>query len=65
MNHMIRVSQLKLSIPHTKEQLEKNGLCCVLTHTKPEKMLADPQKVAEEHSVFGCSYIGLGGMPGL
>lgn len=48
-----------------KEQLEKNGLCCVLTHTKPEKMLADPQKVAEEHSVFGCSYIGLGGMPGL
>lgn len=42
-----------------KEQLEKNGLCCVLTHTKPEKMLADPQKVAEEHSVFGCNYIGL------
>ena len=37
----------------------------MLTHAKPEKMLANPQKVAEEHSVFGCRYIGLGSMPGL
>ena len=42
-----------------KEQLEKNGLCCVLTHTKPEKMLTDPQKVAEEHSVLAAATLAL------
>lgn len=48
-----------------KEKLQQYGLTCVLTHTKPEKMLADPQKTADEHSLFGCDYIGLGSMPGL
>ncbi len=44
-----------------KEQLDKNGLRCVLTHTAPDRMLADPAKVAAEHTVFGCDYIGIGG----
>ena len=46
-----------------KEELDKNGLKCVLTHTKPELMLADPIKVCDDHKVFGCKNIGLGMMP--
>ena len=46
--------------------LDKYGLKCVLTHVKPPiKLYNDPQKCCEEHSVFGCDYIGLGGMPRL
>ena len=47
-----------------KEQLAKNGLECHLTHTAGPKMLADPAKVAADHKVFGCKYIGIGSMPG-
>ena len=35
-----------------KEKLEKYGLKCVLTHTKPDNMLADPVKVCKDHDVF-------------
>ena len=44
-------------------ELKKNGLSCVLTHTKAEKMLADPALVAKEHLTFGCPNVGLGAMP--
>ena len=47
-----------------KAELDKNGLRCVLTHTKPDVMLADPIKVCEDHKVFGCKNIGLGIIPG-
>ncbi len=43
-----------------KEELDKNGLQCVITHTPPVKMLGDPVQVAKDHDVFGCKYIGLG-----
>ena len=43
-----------------KEQLEKNGLECALTHTPPERLLNETKKVAEEHKIFGCRYAGLG-----
>ena len=46
-----------------KEELDKNGLRCVLTHTKPAAMLEDPIKVCRDHDVFGCRNIGLGMMP--
>ena len=42
------------------EQLKKNGLKCVLTHTAADGMVADAQKVASNHTVFGCDCIGLG-----
>ncbi len=45
------------------EQLKRNGLECVLTHTKAEKILADPIGVCNEHKTFGCKNIGLGIMP--
>ncbi len=45
------------------KQLKKNGLACVLTHTKPEKILADPMGVCNDHKTFGCKNIGIGMMP--
>ncbi|MBE6667352.1 MAG: sugar phosphate isomerase/epimerase [Ruminococcaceae bacterium] len=45
-----------------RDELAKNGLSCVLTHTKPDKMLDDPLKVCRDHDIFGCRNIGLGMM---
>lgn len=42
-----------------KQELDKNGLKCVITHTPPAK-LVDPVKVCEDHKVFGCECVGLG-----
>lgn len=47
-----------------KAELDKNGLKCVLTHTKGDLMIADPIKVCNDHKVFGCRNIGLGSIPG-
>lgn len=46
-----------------KEQLDKNGLTCDLTHTPFDKMVKDAKKVADEHKIFNCKYIGVGAMP--
>lgn len=43
-----------------KAELDKNGLKCVLTHTAADKLTADPVKVAKDHDVFNCEYVGLG-----
>ena len=43
-----------------KQQLESNGLQCVLTHTPAPRILGETEKVCSEHSLFGCRYIGLG-----
>ena len=43
-----------------KEQLDKNGLKCVITHTPGDKMIADPKQVAANHDVFGCKHVDLG-----
>lgn len=48
-----------------REELKKNGLICPLTHTPFQRMVEETDKVAAEHSVFDCKYIGLGGLPGL
>lgn len=47
------------------EQLKKNGLICALTHTSPDRIRDDTAKVAAEHKIFGCNYVGVGCMPGL
>ena len=46
------------------EQLKATGLQCVLTHTKPDRILGDPKKVCEDHLRFGCRNVGLGMIPG-
>lgn len=47
-----------------REELRKNGLACVLTHTAMDKMKESPARVCREHAVFSCSYIGIGSIPG-
>jgi sugar phosphate isomerase/epimerase len=43
-----------------KGELKKNGLKCVLTHIPAQKLQSYPAKVAAEHDVFDCKYVGLG-----
>ena len=46
------------------EELKKNGLTCDLTHFNFNKMVEDPEGVADFHAKFGCKYIGVGCLPG-
>lgn len=45
-----------------KEQLEKNGLTCTLTHDTMDKIM-DPDKLVADHNVFDCKYMGVSWMP--
>ena len=36
-----------------------------MTHINPDELKNDPAKVCKDHDVYGCKYIGLGGMPRL
>lgn len=43
-----------------RDELAKNGLACVVTHTAADRLINEPKIVAAEHDVFDCKYIGLG-----
>lgn len=43
-----------------KEQLDKNGLKCVITHIPQDRLIGETEKVIEDHNVFSCDNIGLG-----
>ena len=43
-----------------KEQLERNGLRCVLTHIPAQQLREDLDRVCREHQSFGCGCVGLG-----
>ncbi len=43
-----------------RDELEKNGLRCVLTHTSIERLETDVAGLIADHDMFGCRYIGLG-----
>ena len=43
-----------------KEQLEQNGLRCVLTHTPDGRLINDPVGTARDHDLLECKYVGLG-----
>ena len=43
-----------------RDQLDQNGLKCVLTHIPSDQLLADAGAVAASHDVFGCDLVGLG-----
>ena len=45
-----------------KEQLDKNGLVCELTHPSMDE-ICNPDKTVAEHNVYGCKYIGVSIMP--
>lgn len=42
------------------EQLKKNDLRCVLTHTPPTDIAAKPAEVAKAHQTFDCEHVGIG-----
>ncbi len=46
-----------------KNELDKNGLSCVLTHISLDDMKADPVQVCRNHDIFHCKNIGIGAMP--
>lgn len=46
-----------------KEQLDKNGLDCVLTHIPPVRLIGETEQVIKDHDIFECTYIGLGSYP--
>ena len=43
-----------------KDQLDKNGLKCVLTHIPVPRLTGETDQVIADHKVFGCGHIGLG-----
>lgn len=43
-----------------KEQLDRNGLQCVLTHTPVPRLTGEIEQVIKDHDVMGCKHIGLG-----
>ena len=46
-----------------KRVSEKSGLPVCLTHVPYDRIVHDTAALMEEHSRFGCRYIGLGAMP--
>ena len=44
-----------------KEVTEANNLKVVLTHYDPMRILNETERVIEEHNVFNCDGIGIGG----
>ncbi len=50
--------------PHLmKDICDEAGLKIVITHNPDGRILNDTDRLIEEHKIYGCSYIGLGGMP--
>jgi len=45
-----------------KEQLDRLGLTCAITHYNVDRIANETDQVVAEHKVFGCKYIGIGMM---
>ncbi|MCI8388551.1 MAG: sugar phosphate isomerase/epimerase [Clostridiales bacterium] len=45
-----------------KKAVDDTGLKVILTHTNPDRVLKETDAVIEEHSLFGCDGIGIGGI---
>ncbi|MDR0532031.1 MAG: sugar phosphate isomerase/epimerase [Oscillospiraceae bacterium] len=46
-----------------KQHCDALNLSVKLTHTEPERLLNDTERVIEEHKLLGCPYVGLGFLP--
>jgi len=46
-----------------REQLDKNGLRCVITHTPMDKIRDKTAQVIADHKTFDCRYVGIGCAP--
>ena len=61
---IIQVSAMgKIEPKKLKNICDNLGLRIVLTHTSPDRILNETEKVIEEHDILGCDYIGIGAMP--
>lgn len=50
--------------PHIiREICDENGLSIIVTHTAPQLILEETEKVIENHKILGCKHIGIGMMP--
>ena len=47
-----------------KEQLQKNGLSCVITHTNPDRIAYDTETVIEDHKPSAADMWALAPSPG-
>ncbi|MBQ6540751.1 MAG: sugar phosphate isomerase/epimerase [Clostridia bacterium] len=47
-----------------RDELDRNGLSCILTHTNPDAIKNDTAAVIENHKIFGSKLVGIGAMPG-
>jgi sugar phosphate isomerase/epimerase len=47
-----------------KQATEDNNIKVILTHSPPQRIREETEKVIEEHNLFGCDAIGVGGMFG-
>ncbi len=61
-----RVVQVSGTCPYDpqwlKEQCDRLGLVCALTHYNMDRIAHETDQVVEEHKRFGCHYIGIGCM---
>ena len=61
--------QVSGTCPYAPEELspmlKKAGLTCDLTHYNADRILTEPNEVANEHHRFGCGAVGFGSMPGM
>ncbi len=61
---VVQISAAGPIAPKTmKDICHSNGLKIALTHTDPNRILNETDKVIEEHQILDCDYIGIGGMP--
>lgn len=47
-----------------REICDEAGLEIVLTHSDANRVLYDTERLIEEHNILGCTYIGIGAIPG-
>ncbi len=52
----------KVSPAAIKKAVDDTGVKVVLTHTAPYRILNETETVIEEHKLFGCDCIGIGGI---
>lgn len=46
-----------------RDTLQKYGLICAITHINPARIIEETEAVVQQHAIFGCKNIGIGGMP--
>ena len=53
-----------ISAQFIKKVTEDNNIKVILTHTSPDRIRNETEKVIEEHDIFNCPGIGIGGFWG-